>query len=270
MSSMRVIGRIGLGVLAALSVGQISQRAQAAGPEGTVAIRGAGATFPAPLYYKWMEAYGKAHPGVNITYDAVGSGDGIGRFVAGSIDFGASDAVPSEQEMGRVGRGAVLVPATAGMIILAYNLPGLGGTLKLPRTVYADMLLGRIKSWDDPRIKQANPELKLPARAVAVVARLDKSGTTYALTNHLSAISDGWKNGPGVGTWIEWPGSVMLARGNEGVAARIKISEGSIGYVEYGFATRLGLPMAPRASRPMRTACRRSSPTRPSRHPIRS
>src|SRR5260221_10340274 len=105
--------RIALALLAALSVDGL---AHAAGPEGWVALRGAGATFPAPLYYKWMEAYGKAHPGINITYDAVGSGDGVGRFMAGSIDFGASDAAPSDQEMGKVGRGAVLVPATAGMI----------------------------------------------------------------------------------------------------------------------------------------------------------
>ena len=141
-------------------------------------------------------------------------------------------------------RGVLVVPATAGLVVLAYNLPGLGGPLKLPRDVYADILSGTIKNWDDPRIKQANPTVKLPRRTIAVVGRLDGSGTTFALTNHLSAISEKWKAAPGVGTLVEWPHGTMLARGNEGVASRIKISYGSIGYVEYGFAKRLGLPMA--------------------------
>ena len=209
-----------------------------------VALSGAGATFPAPLYYKWLELYAKEHPDVAITYDSVGSGDGIARFVAGTVDFGASDAAISTADAARVSRGALVVPATAGLVSLAYNLPGLGGPLKLPRDVYVDILLGGITNWDDPRIQGANPTLNLPKRTIAVVARLDKSGTTFALTNHLSAISEKWKAGPGIGTGIEWPRRAMLARGNEGVASRIKISEGSIGYVEYGFAKRLGLPMA--------------------------
>jgi len=207
-------------------------------------LTGAGATFPAALYYKWLELYAKEHPELSIAYDAVGSGDGVARFIAGSVDFAASDAGIAPDEAGRVGRGVLVVPATAGLVVLAYNLSGLGGPLQLPRDIYADILSGAIKRWDDPRIKQANPGLKLPQRTIAVVARLDKSGTTFALTNHLSAISETWKKSPGVGTAIEWPSGTMLARGNEGVASRIKISEGSIGYVEYGFAKRLNLAMA--------------------------
>ena len=125
-----------------------------------------------------------------------------------------------------------------------YNLPGFKGPLRLPREVYVDILRGAIKSWDDPRIKAANPELTFPRRDIALVARLDRSGTTFALTGHLSAISETWRKGPGAGTAIEWPRHAMLARGNEGVASRVKISEGSLGYVEFGFASRLGLAMA--------------------------
>jgi phosphate transport system substrate-binding protein len=215
-----------------------------AAAEAPIALRGAGATFPAPLYYKWAETFARSRPELRITYDSVGSGDGITRFVAGTVDFGASDAGIPDQEAAKVTRGALLVPGTAGMVALAYNLPGLGGPLRLPRAVYADILLGKIKHWNDPRLKAANPDLKLPDRTIAVVGRLDRSGTTFALTSHLSAVSEAWKSGPGAATLVEWPASAMLARGNEGVASRIKISEGSIGYVEYGFAKRLGLPLA--------------------------
>jgi phosphate transport system substrate-binding protein len=138
-----------------------------------------------------------------------------------------------------------MVASTAGMVVLAYNVPGLHGELKLPRDVYPAILSGQILRWDDPRIRQANPGLNLPHLNIVIVARQDSSGTTFALTNHLAAISQAWREqGLGVGKLIEWPSSAMLASGNEGVASRIKISEGSIGYVEFGFAKRLGLPMA--------------------------
>jgi phosphate transport system substrate-binding protein len=131
------------------------------------------------------------------------------------------------------------------MVVLAYNLPGLGGDLRLRREVYADMFSGKIKAWDDARLRADNPGLALPHRSIALVVRQDGSGTTYALSSHLSAVSAAWRDaGPGVGTLLNWPGNTMRARGNEGVAGRIKVSEGSIGYVEYHFAKRLGLPMA--------------------------
>jgi phosphate transport system substrate-binding protein len=210
-----------------------------------VGIRGAGATFPAPLYEKWIETYRRMHPDVRITYDAVGSGEGQRRFLGGSVDFGASDAALTDEQIARVRGGARLVPVTAGIVVLAYNLPGLGGPLRLPQDVYVDIFAGRIRNWSDPRLRAANPGLNLPNRTIAVVARQDGSGTTFALTNHLSAISEVWRDrGPGVGTLIDWRGLAMLARGNEGVAARIKVSEDAIGYVEYHFAKRLGLAMA--------------------------
>ena len=218
---------------------------QAPAAKGRIVLRGAGATLPAPLYERWIQAYRREHPEVAITYDAVGSGEGQRRFLADAVDFGASDAALSDEQIARAKSGARLVPATAGMVVLAYNLPGLKGPLKLARDVYVDILDGRIRNWDDPRVRADNPGLNLPNRSISIVARQDSSGTTFALTNHLSAVNRAWRDqGPGVGNLVDWRGNAMLARGNEGVAGRIKVSEASIGYVEYHFAKRLGLPMA--------------------------
>jgi phosphate transport system substrate-binding protein len=129
------------------------------------------------------------------------------------------------------------------MVVLAYNVPELGGELKLSRDVYADIFLQRIPKWNDPRIQALNPNLNLPNRSIVVAARQDGSGTTFAMSNHLSAINADWRQGPGIGYAVDW-GTAMRARGNEGVAALIKHSNGAIGYVEYAFALRLGLPMA--------------------------
>jgi phosphate transport system substrate-binding protein len=210
-----------------------------------LSLSGAGSTFSAPLYKHWIEAYHEVRPEVLVSYDAVGSGEGIRRFISGSVDFGATDVALSDSETARVPRGVVMIASTAGMVVLAYNAPGLSSQLKLPRDVYPAILSGKIRRWDDPRLQRANPDLALPHRDIVVVARQDSSGTTYALTNHLATIDPGRRaEGHNVGKLIEWPASAMLAVGNEGVASRIKISEGSIGYVEYGFAKRLGLPVA--------------------------
>lgn len=219
---------------------------QASKPTHTsLEISGAGATFPKPLYDKWIMQYAKKNSNVKVGYASVGSGEGIRQFVKGTVDFGASDAAMTDAEMAKVERGAKLIPATAGIVVIAYNLPDLEGTLKLPRQVYADIFLGKIKQWTAPRIKKANPKLNLPDREIVVVARRDSSGTTFAFTNHLAAISKAWREeGPGATKLAAWPGNTMLVLGNEGVAGRIKISEGSIGYVEYGYAKRAGLPMA--------------------------
>ena len=218
---------------------------QTPAPAGSLQLRGAGATFPAPLYERWIAAYRREHPEVTISYEGVGSGEGQRRFIAEGVDFGASDAALSDEQMARVKPGARLVPVTAGIVVLAYNLPGVGGTLKLPRDVVVDVFAGRIRSWNDPRIRAANPELTLPDRMIALATRQDGSGTTFALTNHLSAVSADWRDrGPGVGTLVDWRGRAMLARGNEGVAGRLKVSEGALGYVEYHFAKRLKLAMA--------------------------
>jgi phosphate transport system substrate-binding protein len=246
MKLTHTIGIIGIiAVTLVLAAVSAAQEPPAKAAATGVHLQGAGATLPASLYDKWIAVYQHDHPAVHISYEAVGSGEGIKRFIAGTVDFGASDAAMQDSEIAQVQRGVQLVPATAGMVVLAYNLPELQGELKLKRDVYLDIFAGKIRDWDDPRIKTSNPDLALPHKTIAVVVRQDSSGTTYAFTNHLSAISTAWRDrGPGFGKVIGWPGGAMVARGNEGVASRIKISDGAIGYLEYGFAKRLNLPMA--------------------------
>jgi phosphate transport system substrate-binding protein len=207
-------------------------------------LRGAGSTFAAPLYRKWIEEYEVSHRGVTISYDAVGSGEGVKRFIDHLVDFAGSDEVLSNSELAKV-PDALMLPIAAGMIAVAYNIPGVNSEIKLPRDVYVDIFARKIRRWDDPRIQAANPGIAFPRREIAVVVRQDSSGTTAAFTNHLAAIGPSWRAaGMDVGKFIEWPSGVLPASGNEGVAARIRLSEGSIGYVEYWFAQRLGLRMA--------------------------
>jgi len=185
-----------------------------------------------------------------VAYEAVGSGEGIRRFIGqgvkdeDKIDFGASDAAMQDEQMARVPGGAILLPVTAGAVALAYNIPEVGGELKLSRQAYAGIFLGQIKIWDDPAITRSNPGLKLPKLTITTVVRLDGSGTTFAFTKHLDSISTAWRSRFGPATLIDWPGNAMRASGNEGVAAKIKQSIGSIGYVSYEFALKAGLSVA--------------------------
>jgi len=231
----------GLGLL--LGAVAVPAAAQTAASNALV-LHGAGATFPAPLYKKWIGVFTAQNPDISIEYQEVGSGEGVRRFLAQSVDFGASDGALTDEQMAKVAAGVRLVPATAGLVVLAYNLPGLGGDLKLSREAYADIFLRRIQKWNDSRIQALNPGLKLPNLSIVIAARKDSSGTTFAVSNHLSAISSAWRDGPGVGFVIDWSNRAMLARGNEGVAALVKNGVGALGYVEYGFAERLRLPMA--------------------------
>src|SRR5262245_42118561 len=218
LSARRLGSVAAVAVAVALVAGAAVARGQdAARPNGRTVVRGAGATFPAPLYDAWIKRFTTEHPEVTLVYDAVGSGEGQRRFLAQAVDFGASDAALSDEQIASARAGARLVPVTAGIVVLAYNLPDPGGPLRLPRDVYVDMFAGRIRAWNDPRIVAANPGLRLPARSLVLVARQDSSGTTFAMTNHLAAISPVWRDrGPGVGTLVSWRGPVMLARGNEG------------------------------------------------------
>lgn len=232
-------------VMVSCGGGETVENSATAKSEAEVQIRGAGATFPEPLYQAWIKRFAEVQPDVAFSYEGVGSGEGIKRFVAESVDFGASDAAMNDEEIAKVGRGVKMIPTTAGMVVLAYNLPGFDGELKLPRDVYVDIFLGKIWRWDDPRILEANPGINLPPKLIQPVVRRDGSGTTFAFTNHLSTISEDWRdNGPGYGKQIDWPGGAMTGKGNEGVAQKVKLSQGAIGYMEYGFAKRLGLPMA--------------------------
>ena len=207
--------------------------------------RGAGATFQANLYAAWVEAFAEASPDQSVSYDPVGSGEGIRRFVNGAVDFGGTDRPLDDAQIDAVEGGVLHVPATAGMVVVAYNIPGLSDDLRLSRTVLGGIFAGEIREWDDPLIAADNPGISLPHRSIAVVARRDSSGTTYAFSSHLAEMSDVWRiSGRGAGMIIDWPGGAMTAPGNEGVAGRIAISEYSLGYVEYSFARELDLPVA--------------------------
>ena len=217
--------------------------ASCGGPSGNmVKLQGAGASFPAPLYSKWFKDYGAAHPNVQIDYQSVGSGSGIKSFTDKTVDFGASDAAMSPEEISHIDAGVQLLPMTAGGIVLTYNLEGVTD-LKLSRQAYAGIFLGTLKQWNDPLIAQANPGLKLPAKPINVVVRADSSGTTYVFTKHLSAISPEFAKSPGVNKMPNWPVGTK-SKGNEGVTAAIKTTPGSIGYIEYGYAHSQKMPMA--------------------------
>lgn len=214
----------------------------AAGGEN-VSLTGAGASFPAPLYQRWFAEYNKQNPNVQVSYQSVGSGAGVEQFTQGTVDFGASDTAMKPEEIAKVQRGAVLLPMTAGAVVMAYNLPGVEQPIKLPRAVYTDIFLGNIKSWNDVRIAQANPGVNLPNLPITVVHRSDGSGTTAVFTQHLSAINPQWKSKVGSGKTVDWPVGVG-AKGNEGITAQIQQTQGAIGYVEYGYADQNKLSMA--------------------------
>jgi phosphate transport system substrate-binding protein len=211
-----------------------------------VRLKGSGASFPFPLYGLWFKEYGKVNRNVTIDYQAKGSGAGIKDFVNKTVDFAASDAAMTDEEMAEVAGGVQLLPMTAGSIVLAYNLPDGPKDLKLSREAYSKIFRGEVTKWNDPLIAQANPDAKLPAMDITVVRLADASGTTYVFTQHLSAISEAWKNGPGIGTTVNWPSSdkFIASPKNDGVAATIKQTPGAIGYIEYGFAELGKLPMA--------------------------
>ena len=208
-----------------------------------ITLQGTGATFPAPLYQRWFKEYTKLHPEVQVNYQGLGSGAGIKQFQDGLVNFGASDAAMTDEEMALVKQGVVLLPMTAGSIVLAYNLPDGPPELKLSRDAYVGIFLGKITKWDDPTVAKANPGAKLPSTKITVVTRSDGSGTTFAFTTHLCAVSDAWKNGPGAGKSVNFPVGIA-GKGNPGVAALIKQTPGAIGYVEFGYAKQTSMPMA--------------------------
>jgi phosphate transport system substrate-binding protein len=210
----------------------------------SVTLTGAGASFPAPLYQRWFAEYSKINAKTQINYQSVGSGAGVKQFVSGTVDFGASDVAMKEDEIKQVAKGVVLLPMTAGSIVIAYNLPEVTSAIKLSRQIYAEILLGKITKWNDPKIAEINPGLTLPDKPITVVHRSDGSGTTAVFTKHLSAVSPEWKAGPGEGKTVEWPQGFVGAKGNEGVTAQILQTEGALGYVEYGYAKQQNLKMA--------------------------
>jgi len=196
-------------------------------------VTGAGASFPAPIYGKWADAYHKA-TGARINYQSVGSGAGIKQITAKTVDFGASDAPLTDEQLAK--DGLIQFPTVIGGVVPVVNIKGIApGQLKLTGAVLGDIYLGKITKWSDPAIAALNPGLALPNDAIAVVRRADGSGTSFLFTNYLSKVNPEWKAKVGEGTAVNWPTGAG-GKGNEGVSAFVQRLPNSIGYVEYAYA----------------------------------
>jgi phosphate transport system substrate-binding protein len=202
-----------------------------------VPVTGSGASFPYQIYSLWFMLSNRENTDFQINYIAKGSGGGIKDFQNHTVDFAASDAAMNDKEIEAVKEGVQLLPMTAGEVVLAYNLEGVTN-LKLPRNVYPQIFLGIITKWNDPAIVEANPDIELPDLDITVISRSDSSGTTFVFTKHLSAISKEFEEGPGYGKKIHWPEAVHMKKCalNLGMSGAIQHTEGSIGYIDYGFA----------------------------------
>jgi phosphate transport system substrate-binding protein len=215
------------------------------GDLGSVSLSGAGASFPAPLYQRWFSNINQEYPGVQISYQSVGSGAGVEQYLSGTVDFGASDAPLTEEEIqafvDQYGADPIQVPTVGGAVVFAYNLPGVEEDLRLSREAYCGILTGDITSWDAPAIQEANPDVELPSTPVTFVHRSDGSGTTFLFTSHIEAACPDWPSG--AAKTVEWPTGVG-ARGNEGISAQVQQTAGAIGYVEYAYANENNIPMA--------------------------
>ena len=211
------------------------------GGGGPIALQGAGATFPNPLYQKWLSEYGKLHANVRIDYQSIGSGGGIKQIQAQTVDFGASDAPMSDADL-KAAPGEILhIPTVLGAVVITYNLEGVKQSLRFSPEVLADIFLGKIKKWNDPKIAADNLGVTLPATDITVVHRSDGSGTTYIFTDFLSKVSSAWKDKVGKGTSVNWPAG-LGGKGNEGVSGMVKQTDGSIGYVELIYAVSNKMP----------------------------
>ncbi len=212
-------------------------------PSDQIRLTGAGASFPVLLYQRWFQDYQQINPQVQVDYQAVGSAAGIQQFIDETVDFGASDVAMTDEEIAQVERGAVLLPMTAGSVVVAYNLPGVESGLQLSRFVLSQIFLGQITRWNDPQLVELNPDVSLPDLEIVVVHRSDGSGTTATFTRHLNAISGDWQAQVGVGLSVQWPAG-FGAKSNAGVSAQVQQVEGVIAYVEEVYARELGLSVA--------------------------
>lgn len=207
-------------------------------------VNGAGATFPAPLYERYAREIRKKYPDLKINYQGIGSGGGIRQFTAGTVDFGASDAAMKDEEIAKVKNGAILVPTAGGAVSVVYNLPGVDN-LRLSRATLPAIFSGQITNWNDPKIKADNPSANLPNQPIKFAVRADSSGTTFIFTNHLSTVNGYFKGRIGANTSPKWTlPNVLKGKGNPGVAALVKRTPGSIGYVEYSYAVQNNLKSA--------------------------
>jgi phosphate transport system substrate-binding protein len=208
----------------------------------TVALNGAGSTFVYPVMGRWIQDFQQSHSNVRINYQSIGSGGGIQQVKSGTIDFGASDAPLSDQDMAQMAP-VIQIPESAGPVCVTYNLDGLQKPLQLSSDALAGIFLGKITSWQDPLLKKDNPDQNLPNSKIIVVHRAEGSGTTAAFTTYLSAVSPEWSQQVSKGTSVKWP-TGLGAKGSEGVTGQVKQSPGAIGYVELTYATQNKMPVA--------------------------
>ncbi len=233
------------GLLAGLTTACSPAAPDAARPatSGSVAIEAAGATFPYPVYTRWFSRFGDA-TAIRINYQSVGSGAGLRLLREGRADFAATDAPLSASDRAMLAdKGIRQVPLIVGGAAVAYHVPGLSRQLRLDGAAVADIFLGRITRWNDPRLVALNPDVTLPTDSIRVVTRADSSGTSWILTDYLSRVSIAWATAPGRSTFPAWPVGRRV-RGNEGVAAEIKVTEYAVGVVEAVYAMQSRLPVA--------------------------
>ncbi len=209
-------------------------------------INGAGATFPYPLISKWSNEYQKTNPGVQINYQAIGSGGGIRQMIEGTVQWGASDAPLTNEQMrtAESARGPIIhIPETLGAVVLAYNIPGVKAALNFDGETTAKIYLGKITKWDDPAIRALNPKVRLPGTRILVAHRADGSGTTYIFADYLSKVSEEWNQKVGKSTSLNWPVGIG-GKGNDGVSGIVSRTPGAIGYVELIYALQNEIPFA--------------------------
>jgi phosphate transport system substrate-binding protein len=199
-------------------------------------VNGAGATFPAPVYSEWGARF-KEKQGTTVNYQAIGSGGGIAQFTAGTVDFGASDSAMKDEEIDAAKKKGepVHIPTVLGAVTVSYNVEGVAKGLKLDGATVADIFLGKVRTWNDKAIAANNSGVSLPSTKISVCHRSDESGTTKNFTEFLAAYSAAWKSGPGVDKSVKWPTGTG-AKGNDGVAACVKQTDGAVGYVEQAYA----------------------------------
>ncbi len=208
-------------------------------------LSGAGATFPAPLYKKWIGEYVKTHPDIKIDYSAIGSGGGIKSITDKTVHFAGSDAPLKDEDFEKLGGADAVVefPSVAGAVVITYNLPEVDVDLKLTGELVADIYLGEVTRWNDQRIKDLNPDVNLPDTAITPVYRTDGSGTNYVFTKYLSTQSEKFKSSVGSGKQVQWKVG-QGGKGNQGVTAAVTQTKGAMGYVEHGYAQQNSLPAA--------------------------
>src|SRR3989442_9120536 len=242
MPSLKIITR-GKITLALISLAALAIASCSGNPGSEIRLQGAGATFPNPLYQKWLSEYGKLNPNIKIDYQPIGSGGGIKQIQARTVDFGASDAPMTDAELKASPAELIHIPTVLGAVVITYNLSEVSKPLRFSPNVIADIFLGKITKWNDPRIKADNADATLPAADITVVHRAEASGTSFVFTDYLSKVSDDWKQRVGADKSPNWPVG-QGGKGNEGVTGQIKQQPNAIGYVELAYAVQNKLPVA--------------------------